>query len=175
MRFFLCLITMTFMSLGLTSINLHAEEETRKVGPAAKEFIEFGIEFALANCGKPSPPRNCRSGRLLQKGPLHRLVDQNSGEPYAYQELKYEGMALVYRADTVVALTITGSNWAILNDLRIGTLKSRVMQVLGAPSAQFGTPDGEYLEYCAEVDCASFVIESGTERVRQVTWDMYYD
>jgi hypothetical protein len=152
-------------------------EEAPPPSNAARAFIAKGVAHVLAGCSKPYPPKTCPHGRRVKVGPLQRYRDQNSGVPFEYRKVEYEGLAMTYRAHEVVELTVSSAAWPVRHGLVVGVPFERVTARLGQPMAlqDGGVPAEEVALYCHGEDCVTFTIERRSGRVAKIAWAFYYD
>ena len=160
-------------ALCATSLSTNAQDEI--LSPRARQFLNTGVATALRSCSHPWPPRHCQHGKLLLAGAVQKLLSSNSGEPYTYQELQYDGMRMVYRADEVVVLELTKPSWPKVFGLGVGSAIGEVSKALGTPTASDTNGGNQVLTYCDMENCVSFSTKDSSGVVSTVSWMFYYD
>ena len=147
------------------------------LSPEARTFIAQGPAVVLHGCPKPWPPRNWREGRLLHRGELKRIEDKDSGRPYTYQSLDYEGMSLTLRRAAIVELVVTRPEWPLPMRLRTGMPRAAFEHVLGAPVSEQSDDRQARITYLdtGTEDGVTLDVDRVSGLVTRVSWSFYYD
>jgi len=143
-------------------------DESVKITPAAENFVMNGIDNTLAeSCKKMFPPSKCRNGHLiLHPNSLNTL-----------QEQKFDGLTIGYKSEGVVMATVTKASWPVFMNLRVGTSREKVLQVLGEPNERVSDGEDENAEilYWAPGESSAKFVFDEKGLVTEITWELYYD